>query len=267
MKKYCLFFVLFFVSGITLLAQDVSIDSLYRTEEYKFPILPKFAVLFDTIMSRSPQRMKLQESKLDAFYNLGLIKKDWMNYISMSGSFSYGKGGSLGVAKAPDGSMTTSLTNSATSTYGGGVGVGFSLGAILNYKTKVRMAKIKVNQAQYELDIMLQELRFKLFEQYTQLERDMEAFKANSGLMEMNNAQIIISEKEFRLGRINLQQLISARQSYVSAVASYESIKRNCKIGIFYFEQLSGMDFRQYQNPNPNTEPSLNPSTETNTDK
>ena len=265
MKKYFLVFIIFIVSGITLFGQDVSIDSLYRTEEYKFPILPKFTVLFDTIMSRSPQRMKLQEAKLDAFYNLGLIKRDWMNYISMSGSFSYGKGGSLGVAKAPDGSMTTSLTNSATSTYGGGVGVGFSLGAILNYKTKVRMAKIKVNQAQYELDISLQELRIKLFEQYTQLERDMEAFKATSGLMEMNNAQIVLSEKEFRIGRSNLQQLISARQSYVSAVTAYEAIKRSCKIGIFYFEQLSGMDFRQYQNPS--TEPSVNPTTETNTDK
>ena len=247
MKKLCLLFALIVLSGISIYAQDTSIDSLYRTAEYKFPRIPPFASLFDSIASRSPQKLRLLQSKLDAMYNMGLVKKDWMNYISVSSSFNYGKGVGLGVAQTATGNVS-SISNNTTSTYGGGIGMGFTLGAILNYGTKVKMAKIKVNQAQYELDVFLQEFRYKLFEQYTQLENDLEAFKATNLSIEMNNAQIIISEKQYRQGRIKLQELISARQSYDNAVVSFETLKRSCKLGIYYFEQLSGLDFQKYNN-------------------
>ncbi len=245
MKIRSLLLIILFFVGFTLFAQDESIDSLYRIETYIFPKLPPFPLLFDSIMSRSPQKLKLQDAKQDALYSAGLTKKDWMNFISMSASFNYGKGGALGSTTTATGLVTSSFSNTVNSTYGGGIGVGFSLGALLNYKTKVRMAKLKVNQSQYELDIYAQELRYKLFEEYLKLESNIEAFKANSILMEMNNAQIILSEKEFRLGRINLQSLIGARQSYIGSVSTYETLKQNCKLGLFYFEQLSGIDFRK----------------------
>lgn len=243
MKIRYLVLILLLSTGLSLFAQDESIDSLYRTETYIFPKLPPFPVLFDSIMSRSPQKLKLESVKLEAMYNSELVKKDWMNFISMSSSYNYGKGGVLGTSEATAGTVRT-LTSSVTSTYGAGMGFGFSLSALLNYKTRVRLSKIKVDQAQYELDVLKQELKYKLFEQYTQLESNIEAFKANGVLMEMNNAQIIMAEKEFRLARINLAQLISARQSYLGAVTTYETLKRNCRLGLFYFEQLSGMDFR-----------------------
>jgi len=237
-----------FSFGNALFAQDESIDSLYRSSNYIFPELPSFKVVFDSVMSRSPQKMRLQETKLEALYNLGIVKKEWMNYISFSTNFSYGKGGALGVTQLPTGGTVSSISNSTTSTYGGGVGLGFTLGAILNYKTKVKMAKIKVTQSQYELDVFAQELRFKLFEQYTQLENDLAAYKANSIVMEMNNAQIRMQEKQFRQNRIDLSQLISARQTYNTAVTTNETLKRSCRVGLHYFEQLSGINFMTYTN-------------------
>jgi outer membrane protein TolC len=248
-KKYFLLFVLIvFPFGNSLFAQDESIDSLYRSTNYIFPELPSFKVVYDSVMSRSPQKLKLQETKLEALYSLGIVKKEWMNYLSLNTNFNYGKGGALGVTELPTGGSVSSFSNSTTSTYGGGVGLGFTLGAILTYKSKVKIAKVKVTQAQYEMDVFAQELRFKLFEQYTQLENDLAAYKANSIVLEMSNIQIMMQEKQFKLNRIDLSELISARLAYNGIVATNETLKRSCRIGLHYFEQLSGINFLTYSN-------------------
>lgn len=239
-------FIWVFSFGNALFAQDESIDSLYRPSNYVFPKLPPFTEVFDSVMSRSPQRMKLQEVKLESLYNLGIVKKEWMNYLSLSTNFNYGKGGSLGVSQLPTGGSVTSFSNSTTSTYGGGIGLGFTLGAVLTYKTKVKMAKVKVVQAQYEMDVFVQELRFKLFEQYTQLENDLAALKEHSIVLEMSSSQVRTQEKQFRLNRIDLSELITARQIYNGIVSTNNNLRRSCRMGIHYFEQLSGINFMTY---------------------
>ncbi|MFZ4454865.1 MAG: TolC family protein [Bacteroidales bacterium] len=249
-KVRYLFFLFLFVRILNLSAQDASIDSTYNTANYKFPILPPFPVLYDSIISRSPQIRKLEETVLESNLNLGLVKKDWMNYFSLNTAYSYGKGAMIGSSSATT-ATAVNVTNQQSSTYGAGFGIGLNLNTLLNYKTRVRLAKSRVNQTQYELENSRQELKMKLFEQYTQLEINLNQFKENSIIMEMSNAQIVISEKEYRQGLIGIDKLIMARQQYSSTVTSYETLKRSCKLGVFYFEQLSGMDFRENNNQTP----------------
>lgn len=251
MKKVRYFvFLSLFIRILSLSAQDASIDSIYNSANYKFPILPPFPILYDSIMSRSPQIRKLEETVFESKLNLGLVKKDWMNYISFNTAYSYGNGAMISASSAAT-TSALNVTNQRSSTYGAGVGVGLNLNTLLNHKTRVRMAKSKVDQTQYELDNSRQELKMKLFEQYTQLEINLNQFKENSIIMEMSNAQIVISEKEYRQGLIGIDKLIMARQQYSNAVTTYETLKRSCKLGIFYFEQLSGMDFRENNNQTP----------------
>ncbi|MDD2797842.1 MAG: TolC family protein [Bacteroidales bacterium] len=234
-----------------LSAQDASIDSIYNTAQYNFPVLPPFSAIYDSIVSRSPQILKLKQVVFESNLNLGMVKKDWMNYFSLNSAYSYGNGAMISSSSAAATTSALNVSNQQSSTYGAGFGIGLNLSSIFNYKTRVKMAKSKVDQTQYELDNSLQELKYKLFEQYTQLEMNLNAFKENSLIMEMSNAQIVISEKEYRQGLIGIDKLIVARQQYSSALVAYESLKRNCKLGVFYFEQLSGMDFRENNNQTP----------------
>lgn len=251
MKKIRILIILIlFFRFLGAFAQDASIDSVFNTAQYKFPVLPAFNVLFDSITRRSPQIQKLQEVIAESKLNLGLVKKDWMNYFSLNSAYSYGKGAMIGSATSGGTVAPVNVTNQTSSTYGAGFGVGLNLNSLLNYGTRVRLAKSKVNQTQYELENSKIELRLKLFEQYTQLENNLNEFKANSLVMEMANAQIVISEKQYRQGLLELDKLIMARQQYNNTVTTYENLKRNCKIGIFYFEQLSGIDFREFNNQN-----------------
>ena len=242
MRQLLIIFTILLTTATTY-SQTAELDSLLLADTYPIPTLPSFSVVFDSVMSRSPQRIKLQQARLESLYNMGLMKRDWMNYISMNTSYYYGKGGILGTTQTQTG-IVSSLTDQATSTYGAGVGLGFTLGSVLNYKSKVKIAKAKLNQVESDLKTFEQELRMKLYAQYSQLEADLAAFNANSILMEMSQTQVEIKEKEYRLGRIDLQQVITARQNYNQILTTNEGLKKSCKIGIYYFEQLSGIDFR-----------------------
>lgn len=244
--KRTLFIIALIFSSYSAFSQYNQLDSALLSSNNPVPDLPPFSVVFDSIMSKSPQHIKLQQLRLESIYNMSLIKRDWLNYISLNTSYYYGKGGVLGTTQTQTGIVST-LSDQATSTYGAGVGLGFTLGSVLNYKTKVKIAKSRVDQVDTDLKIYEQELQMKLFAQYAQLEADLEAYKANSILMEMSAAQVDIKENQFRLGRVDLQQVINVRQNHIQTLNTSESLKKSCKIAIYYFEQLSGIDFNQYK--------------------
>ena len=117
MKKFrCIIIFALLVRIASLSAQDTSIDSVYNTAQYKFPILPTFSVLYDSIMSRSPQIQKLEETILESKLNLSLVKKDWMNYFSLNSAYSYGKGAMMGSATSGGSVAPINVTNQTTST-------------------------------------------------------------------------------------------------------------------------------------------------------
>lgn len=245
--KRTLFVIALIISLLPVFSQTNQLDSILLSSKNPVPELPPFSVVFDSIMSKSPQRIKLQQLRLESMYNMSLIKRDWLNYISLNTSYYYGKGGVLGTTQTQTGIVST-MSDQATSTYGAGVGLGFTLGSVLNYKTKIKIARSKVDQVDTDLKIYEQELQMRLFGQYAQLQADLEAFNANSILMEMSASQVEIKENQFRLGRADLQQVINVRQNHIQVVNTYESLKKSCKIAIYYFEQLSGIDFnQQYQ--------------------
>lgn len=209
----------------------------------ELPALPPLSVLIDSAFQKSPQRAILEKQKQVSEINLGMTKRELLQGVSLGSTYSYGKGGIIGVSQSTNNASTAIYNNQTTSQYGVGLSVSVSIGAILDRKSKIRLGKLQTSQITDQIQQLEDEIAIRIYEEYTRLQLNLESLKSAAMIQNSYQAQLILAEKEYLNNRIELQQVTTAREAYSKSILELDKLRRDCRISVFYLERMTGVGF------------------------
>lgn len=207
----------------------------------EFPVLPPLSVMIDSAMARSPQKLILEKQKVEKELSLRMTKRELLQYVKIGGTYSYGKGGVIGVSQDGLSVPTAILTNNTTNQYTTSLSMGITLGAIMDHKSKVKLAKIQVDKANDELLQVKDEIALKICDEYTKLQLSLVKLKNALSQYSSYHAELVMAEKQYANNLMKFEQLVTVRSSYSSSLDEVEQLKRDCRNAVFYLERITGV--------------------------
>lgn len=204
--------------------------------------LPSLATLMEAV-ENNPQIALLKSQKNVLEIDTKNIKKDWLNQISLSGSYSYGIGTSMSNSPSTGGGSSTILnySNDLRSSYGIGVGVGTSIGYVFGYKSKIKKQTELLKQSDLVIQQNIQSVKLQVLELYTTALNLLTSQKKNIELLYLANSALKIKTADYAMGMTDLSGLSAAISAQKAAQAEYETANAQLTMLFYQLEILTGI--------------------------
>lgn len=202
--------------------------------------LPPLSVFLDAAYENAT--IKRQEAAMDekmAAYTI--IKRQWLNYFRVNGSYSYGVFSALTDQSNINTPLFRAWSGTAQHTYNFGAGFSVSLGDLFTRKQQLKVQKAIMRQAQYEYDEVVENRKLKILDAYNNVVEQLATIKAKAEAAAMYNAQMKISENEFINGQITLISLSLERARRTGALVTFQECKVQLHNAITLLELLTNV--------------------------
>lgn len=232
MKK-SLTLLIFFVFSFGVAKAQLATDDL---RQMKLPPLEK---LFEGAMSSAMVQfyeLRMEGERL----TLKSEKRRWLEYFNIFGTYQYGVIG-LNSYTNLGSDYPIVYQNSAGNQlwYNGGVSLILPLGKIFDRGNSIRRQKLKIDETTKEMEMWYNEQKIKIVELYVKVD---EMLNTISLVIEQNllaQAQYDVAQKDYIMGKINAQELNSAKGTEVQSKIQLERVRSELNTSLMKLEILS----------------------------
>lgn len=202
--------------------------------------LPPLSVFLDAAYENAT--IKKQEAVMDEkMASYTIVKRQWLNYFRVNGSYSYGVFSALTDRSDVNTPLFQAWSGSAQHTYNIGAGFSVSLGDLFTRRHQLKVQKAIMRQAQYEYDEVVETRKLKILDAYNKVVEQLATIKAKAESAAMYNAQMKISENEFINGQITLISLSLERARRTGALVTFQECKVQLHNAITLLELLTNV--------------------------
>lgn len=221
-------------------ANTIGLVSKNTTSEIVDMELPPLSVFLDAVSENAT--VKRAQSQVEETKNeYRLQKRDWWNYLKLSGMYSYGRYNVIGNASDEYTPMYQTTMSSAQHNFNVGASVSVPVGDLVNRKLKLKKYKFSIEQQQYIKEELIEDRRLRILEAYNAVTEQLSTIRAKAESAAMYNAQMKISENDFIQGLMDLKALSLERARRTGAVTNYEQSRVALHNSIVLLEMLTGV--------------------------
>lgn len=221
-------------------ANTIGLVSKNTTSEIVDMELPPLSVFLDAVSENAT--VKRAQSQVEETKNeYRLQKRDWWNYLKLSGMYSYGRYNVIGNASDEYTPMYQTTMSSAQHNFNVGASVSVPVGDLVNRKLKLKKYKYSIEQQQYIQEELIEDRRLRILEAYNAVTEQLSTIRAKAESAAMYNAQMKISENDFIQGLMDLKALSLERARRTGAVTNYEQSRVALHNSIVLLEMLTGV--------------------------
>lgn len=186
--------------------------------------------------------IKYQEAAIDEKRaNYIIVKRNWLNYFRINGSYSYGVFSALTNSSNVETPLFQAWSGTAQHTYNIGAGVSISIGDLVNTKQKMNAQKAIMRQAQYQYDQAVENRKLTILNAYNAVVEQLATIRAKAEAAAMYEAQMKISENEFINGQMSLELLSLERARRTGALVTFQECKVQLHNAITLLELLTNV--------------------------
>lgn len=202
--------------------------------------LPPLSIFLDAVAENAT--VKRAQSQIEQVKNdYRLQKREWWNYLRLSGMYSYGRYNVIGNASDEFTPMYQTTMSSAQHNFNVGANVGVSLGDLINRPLKLKKYKYSIEQLQYTQEEVMEDRKLKVLEAYNAVTEQLATIKAKAETAALYNAQMKISENNFIQRKIDIISLSLERARRTGAVTNYEQSRVALHNSIVLLEMLTNV--------------------------
>lgn len=226
----------------TLKEADAALDSMSTgvpagIETIK---LPPLQVFLDAVTENATvKRAKSQVEQVKNEYQLQ--RRDWWNYLRLSGSYSYGRYNILSNNSDEYTPLYQTSMASAQHNFSVGASISIPLGDFTNRKLKLKKYRYDIEQLQYQQEEVMEERRLRVLEAYNQVTIQLATIAAKAETAALYNAQMKMIEYNFIQGKMTIDALAIERARRSGAVTSYEQSRVELHNSITLLEMLTNV--------------------------
>lgn len=203
--------------------------------------LPPLQTLLDNARERSSQVNMFSAKQDYEERELRTIRRNWMRYIKLNGSFSYGTNDASSQIYYEDTHYppvynTTGVTQRWWNV---GASVSLPLDEIFNRRNKIKQQKNRIASIEYEVESWYDEICMRIIDCYTTATQYLSVLDATSQAMITAQAQYSEVEADFINGRVDAQMLSRQQNIATDAVRVYEETRALLTRALLQLEVLS----------------------------
>lgn len=203
--------------------------------------IPPLEILTEAALRSSPNRSILQKNIELRKSELKSANLEWLRYIGASAS--YGLSNSTNLSSTPDifapqGQM---YQTSQSNYYSIGASVTLPLYSIFDWKNKVKMRKVAIEQAEENVTQFEQNLKREILDIYNGAVLALTLLKGKAQSVELAEANMISIEQDFTSGKAGTESLTLAKQNQMRLIDEFENTKANLRASLMTLELLCGM--------------------------
>ncbi|PSR56665.1 hypothetical protein AHMF7605_25800 [Adhaeribacter arboris] len=246
MKKFLLSILL---SCSILLAFGQSNSKLTADWQERFFKAPEVTLplLIDAAVKYSAQVEKLDAAKQIAYDNIRLSRKQVLNGLAVGTGYSYGS-----MLNTVNGDQQVSQINAfnmpARAQYNVGVNLSLSLGQLLSRRYELHRQELVLKQAESDRKTQEREIRQLIINTYQELTLAKVTWEQTVDALQSANVNKKIADKKFKLGQIQLDELMTVNDLYTKAALVQEQFKNKYETTFLLLEELIGMNLNDLMN-------------------
>lgn len=209
------------------------------TDEFRNYHLPPLETLFEN--ARNNPRLKAVESAmLAARADLRTTRRDWLQYFSVRGGYTYGILGTYTDVESQYNPLTTTYSGSSQSSWSIGANISIPLNSLFNQSSKVRKQREIYRQTQYEQEITFNEIKNEIIEIYCNIQYQLKLLKIAIESLALYDADYAVSEADFINNNQTQNRMLSdLKHSHQLALTEYENIINTLNILFLKLEIIS----------------------------
>lgn len=209
------------------------------TDEFRNYHLPPLETLFENARN-NPQIKAIEAAMLAARADLRTTRRDWLQYFSVRGSYTYGILGTYTDVESQYNPLTTTYSGASQSSWSIGANVSIPLNTLFNQSSKVRKQRELYKQSQYEKEATFNEIKNEIIEIYCNIQYQLKLLKMATESLTLYDSDFTISQTDFINNNQNQNRLLSdIKHSHQVALTEYETIINNLNILFLKLEVIS----------------------------
>lgn len=200
--------------------------------------LPDMEDLIDTAIFNSislngkDQLVRVKQNEL------ARIKNDWLDIFAIQGGVAYGNGS---IAARQSNFNDVVLSNNSTLRFSIGVSMSLSPSYWMERKNEINIRKAHLEYEKIMRDETINLIRQSVINSYLALEFYREAFLVANAGYESNHATVLLAEKKFLEGDIDIALYNDIQLKHTKLAMEIEGYKRNLKKAFYDLEIAIGM--------------------------
>lgn len=232
-----MFFLFFSLSNLAILNAQTN-----STPQVESILLRPLNDLLDDAIIYSPI-LKVQSLNVDLLYSdLKVLKKEWANNITLSGSAQVGNVQFIDNLNSGSGEPDV-RTISRENIFGVlGLTVRFPLGDFLTKRERQRQIKMKIDQQKLTLEQKKIDIRQLVIRQYNDIQRSIKQVEIRTQDLDFHTVTTEMAERYFREGNMSLDDYTSAFSKNNEARIRLEEAKLDAQLSLLLLRELVGKE-------------------------
>lgn len=210
-------------------------------EDYAAVQLPPLHILLENARERSPQVNMFSEQKNYEERELKTIRRTWLRYIKLNGTFSYGTtdaSSSIYYDNNP-GPVVQNVTGTTQRWWNVGASLTLPLEEIFNRRNKVKQQQSRIASIKSQVDNWYDNLCLQIIDSYTRAVQNLSVLPTVAEAMITAKAQYSAIQADFINGKIDAQILARQKNVESEAIRQYEETRTELNKALLELEILS----------------------------
>jgi outer membrane protein TolC len=201
-----------------------------NTFQIKVDSLPTLKFFLDSGITHSPAVKMYQTSVDQNKEEYKLQKYNWLKEIYISADSKYGRYGNAQPA------------DQLALGYGTGAVIKLPLTTIFGNKEKKNIAKLKIEESNFQKEVIIEELTKSIIKQYNETLYRKELLKLRSESLEFAYVNNRLAEKEFKGGTITIDQYARVSEVYFTQLQLMEEAKMQLTTTFTVLLEMTGFN-------------------------
>lgn len=205
--------------------------------------IPPLSMMIDSAFAHDAM-LRYYEQGLEAKeISLRIEGKKWINNFGVQSSVRYGTFDNFSTNSAAG--QTSALLSTRTSQINYGIGgyLNLPVADFFNRKSNLQLSKTQVEQARQMAEVQRDQVRLDVIKQYNNLILKLTLLKIKAKNLESSRMNMIMAEKEFQNGNINLGAYSGISETFGNTEVNFEEAKTDFKNAYMILEELVGFKF------------------------
>ena len=198
--------------------------------------LPPMAVLFENAKT-NPRIMTLEKARQLAEAEVTKQRKHLFSFIQGRASYSYGKNDILQNTGNPN--YQPIYMGNQQAYWNVGVNLSIPLEDILDYGASIKRKKLEVEQAQYNKDILFDEIKTQIAGLYVKIQNNLVALKTSAEAAAAYQGAGALNKEDFHNGNMSIEDFAYTKLHEIDVVGRYQELQTTITTDILTLEILS----------------------------
>ncbi|MDQ3292492.1 MAG: TolC family protein [Bacteroidota bacterium] len=216
-------------------------EKFFKSPEVALPLL------IDAAVKYSAQIEKLDAGKQIAYDNIRMTRKQVLNGLAIGSGYSYGT-----MLNTVNGDQQVSQINAfnlpARAQYNAGINLSLSLGQLLSRRVDVHRQELALKQAEADRKTEEREIRELVIKAYQELTLAKVTWEQSVDALQSADINKKLADKKFKLGQIQLDELMTVNDFYTKALLTQEQFKNRYETAFLLLEELIGTTINDLMN-------------------